>query len=250
MSVFRERSVTCPGCGTATERSVAISVNGERSAQHRAEILAGTFQVFECPSCHQAAQADGPLLYVELAARRWIGCFPRAWETSWRHLENEPLDNWRRTMIDHAPASVRKMSDGFVVRAVFGLPALREKILCLDHGCDDRLLEVLKLDLMRTSGELLVHPDARPLLIDASDDALLFVAGKPAGQSALEFGIGARWVDDVRFSVPRSRLVQIGHESSRWADALRRLSGGPYVDLGRIMLEGTAELPPGAELIE
>lgn len=74
--------------------------------------------------------------------------------------------------------------------------------------------------------------------------------GKPAGENALELGIAAHWVDGVRFAVPRSRLVEIGRESSRWADALRRLAGGPYVDLGRIMIEGTADLPPGAERIE
>lgn len=84
MSTFRERILTCPLCGLQTEHVVAVSINGERSPEHRARIVAGDFQVLSCPGCGHAAQADGPLLYMELGTRRWIGCYPRAWEPSWR----------------------------------------------------------------------------------------------------------------------------------------------------------------------
>lgn len=230
MSVFRDCELSCPRCGETHVASLAVSVNGERSRHLRDAILAGAFQQIPCPACGAVTPADGPLLYVEMGARRFIGCQPRGWEGAWRELEGEALDTWRRTFIDHAPETVRRMSAGFVVRTVFGLHALREKLVCFDAGIDDRLVEVLKLDLMRTpGGPLVMSPAGRPTLIEADGERLVFaVAG--AGVSA----------------VPRARYDAIADGKGAWADAIRRVSSGPYVDVGRLLIAGTAPHPaPG-----
>lgn len=220
MSVFRECALRCPHCDHRWSASMAVSVNGERSPALRAQIRAGTFQQMACPACGRVTPADGPLLYVEVAARRWIGCHARADEPRWRELESEPLDTWRRAFIDHAPATVRKLAGGFVIRAVFGLPALREKLACFDAGLDDRLLEALKLDLMRTPGaDLTLHPAARPVLVEADETRLCFALG-----------------DGRTLDVPRARYDALAADRGAWADAIRKLSAGPYVDVGRLML--------------
>lgn len=264
MSIFEQRTLTCPHCGAAAEHSVAVSINGGRAPQYRQQILDGTFQVITCPSCGEKADADGPFIYVDLQARHWIGCYPRAWEPGWRDYENEPLDSWRRSMVDHAPAQVRRMADGFRVRAVFGLPALREKLLCFVHDIDDRVLEALKLDLMRGRPALAMHPAARPLLIEVGDATLALIARVPpspaegawlgaspapgaksdTASTGASSGARAAW-RDLRITVPRAELDRVRADAPAWAAVLAEVAGGPYVDLGRIMLSGTAR--PAAE---
>jgi hypothetical protein len=248
MSIFEQRTLTCPHCGAQAEHTVAVSVNGGRAPQYRQQILDGSFQVMTCATCGKKAEADGPFIYIDLRAKQWIGCFPRAWEPAWRSYENEPLDSWRRSMVDHAPSNVRRMSDGFRVRAVFGLPALREKLLCFVHDIDDRVLEALKLDLLRGHPALVMHPDARPLLVEVGDASLVLIAHAPPAPAAADGAAPAARPGaagrDVRITVSRAELDRIRADASAWTSVLAEVGGGPYVDLGRIMLSGTA--PPTA----
>ncbi len=52
-------------------------------------------------------------------------------------------------------------------------------------------------------------------------------------------GSRATW-RDVRIAVPRAELGRISGDASAWASVLIEVAGGAYVDLGRIMLSGTA----------
>jgi hypothetical protein len=45
---------------------------------------------------------------------------------------------------------------------------------------------------------------------------------------------------DVRITVARAEFDRIPADASAWASVLVEVGGGPYVDLGRIMLSGTA----------
>jgi hypothetical protein len=226
MSIFEQRTLTCPHCGAQAEHSVAVSINGGRAPQYRQQILDGSFQVITCPACGEKADADGPFIYFDLHARHWIGCYPRAWEPAWRSYENEPLDSWPRSMVDHAPSSVRRMADGFRVRAVFGLPALREKLLCFVHDIDDRVLEAPKLELMRSHAALAMHPAARPLLLEVRDASLALIARVPpapagAGDAAPDAAPDQRaaW-RDLRITAPRAELERIRSDASAWAALL------------------------------
>lgn len=229
MSVFRDCALSCPRCAAGWTASMAVSVNGDRSPDIRRAILDGVFQVVTCPSCGAETVADGPLLYIEFEARRFIGCQPRGWLSAWRELEHEAADTWRRTFVEHAPAPVRAASTGFVVRTVFGLPALREKLLCFDAGLDDRLVEALKLDLMRTpDAGLAVDPRARLLLVAVEAERLLFEVGGRPGE---------------RLAVPRARYAAVAEARRAYADLIGRLTAGPFVDVARLMVAGTAPRP-------
>ena len=82
-------------------------------------------------------------------------------EPDWAALEQQPLDAFRRSVIDLAPAFLRAEADGFAIRAVFGLEALAEKIQLFDAGYDDRLVEVAKLQTMLRVGAVFA-PSTRP----------------------------------------------------------------------------------------
>src|SRR5262249_6799144 len=149
MSTFAPEEVPCPRCGDRVTRTVATSINGARMADLKRALIEDTFQLFECAVCKSPYHVDSPFIYVDLEARQLVAQYPRAWAHSWKTLEAEPLHTWRSTLVDHAPRIVRAESDGYKVRAVFGLAALRDKLLCFESGLDDGVLEALKLDLMR-----------------------------------------------------------------------------------------------------
>ncbi len=225
MSIVRERSIACPRCGAIRARRVAASLHGPLVPNLRAEILEGKFQRFSCEECGDWFFADGPMLWIDFERKQWIGLFPSRWEAAWRALEGDPLDGWQLGLIEEAPPLLQAMAGGFQVRAVFGFPQLRDKLRALEAGLDDRWLEVLKLDLMRAIDGVGLHPGARLELTGSDGTTLRF--RNPAG--ALE--------------VPLARLTAMQAKPVPWRTALEHVSGGPYVDTGRILVDGSARRP-------
>src|SRR4051794_23917080 len=182
MSVFRERQFDCPSCGHVNSETVAASLHGPRVPEVVDAILAGTFQVFACARCGLSYRADGPVIYTDFDEKHWIGEFPASDEVAWATLEQHSMDSFRRAMIDFAPAFLRADAAGFVIRTVFGLPALAEKIVLLRNGWDDRVVEAMKLRLVLESGAVL-HPASRPVVVEADGERLSIAL--PDGLGAL-----------------------------------------------------------------
>lgn len=217
MSLLIERAVDCPGCGRRALHRVARSVNAGRSPELAQEIRTDQFQRFACPDCNFPYLVEDPLVYIDFARKLWMGHFPRAWEGQWRRHEGHVRDGFRHALWDHAPKLARDLGAGFRVRAVFGLAALRDKILCLDAGLDDRTLEALKLDLLRGSRK---SPLGGRLTLLRVDEAELVLQAAAPAQGAL-------------LHVRRARLDRLA-SGRGWKGALRELGAGPYVDLRRL----------------
>ena len=137
MSTFAQRTLTCSACRQPSAMSVAVSLNGGRQPELRLAILGDTFQRIICPSCGVPGRIEQPFVYLDFTRKHWITCFHRRREASWATLEGEPHEDWKEAMITFAPRIVREMSASFRIRAVFGVDALREKLLCFEHGIDD-----------------------------------------------------------------------------------------------------------------
>ncbi|MCB9762285.1 MAG: CpXC domain-containing protein [Alphaproteobacteria bacterium] len=231
MSTFHPRTIRCPACGATTTRMIAVSINGPRRPDVVDAAKAGVFQRFTCTQCGAGYQVDHPMVYLDFEKGLWIAMYPARWEQSWRHYENEPRDDWRRNMIVNAPPLVRSMSGKFRIRAVFGLDALGDKLACLDGGLDDVFLELLKLDLMRSTQGLVFHPARRPRLREIHPDRLVFfVAGGADGATPPH-----------SMEVPRSRYAALAANAVEWAAGMEAVSGGPYIDVGRALIPGDAE---------
>jgi hypothetical protein len=228
LSIFRDRTVVCPRCEAPATHRLAISVNLPRVPEVRAAILAGSFQAFVCAACGERFVVDGPFMAIDMAARRWIMVWPAAWESSWRSLEAKPEETFREAVAENAPPMIRATAEGYVVRAVFGLGALADKLRCLEAGLDDRALEALKLDLMRSATEVGFHAGARLLLTYAAERELLLGNGR------------------VELAVPRARVEELARDPA-WSKAIASLSEGPYVDTGRLLVAGNAPRPPFAD---
>ena len=230
MSVFVDEVITCPHCEHSQVMKIANSVNAVRSPKLREEILEGSFQRPACAACGERFEISDPFLYVDLKRQQWIGVFPEELEDAWRSLEQEPLEAFKLSAGAQAPPMVQEMAAGAKVRAVFGLNALREKLLCDEAGLDDLTLELLKVRLgLAPTGELLGTQN-HIRLIDYTDQGdLLFLVG----------GVYAEAEPSVHL-IARSAYETIEGAPELWAELGEVLSQGPFVDVGRLMVAGDA----------
>jgi len=74
----------------------------------------------------------------------------------------------------------------FVRRVVFGLPSLREKLLCIDHGLDDITMELTKIHLLREHFPKWASWKAQVSLQELRDDHLHFDITAPPAKDSLE----------------------------------------------------------------
>jgi len=227
MSVYQDRTLTCPHCQHEAVRSVAVSLNGARAQRQRAAILDGTFQRFTCDACGKVYRADGPLIYVDFDAKLWIGVFPAPRERTWWMCEREPQLTFERNMLESCPPMVREWAPGFTIRTVFGLDGLREKLVAHAAGIDDCVLEAYKLDLLRSMGPYELSGAARPRLDTADAEEARFRVPRPDPVSPNRVAI---------IHVARAEIDRIADQRDAWKGVLNALSAGPYVDLGRIFI--------------
>lgn len=223
MSTFRERSVACSGCGVEERRWVATSINATRTPHWRDAILDGSFQVFTCDRCDTRTAPLLPFPYVDFGRRLLIGVFPAADEATWWEHEDRTTGAFLRNLGADAPAVAQPLGDGMVVRTVFGLAALREKVVVFAAGLDDGVLETLKLRLLLLVDELVPGLDGRPRLASADGDELVFDVAHPAAGEAGRLRVDRQEYDHV-LADPDVRPI------------IEAVRGGPYQDAGRVLL--------------
>ncbi len=169
MSVTLKRRVRCPHCGDEFGADLYWSLHATRSPAVRDAVLAQRFQRFSCPSCDGTVVAEPTLLYTDFHRRQWFATFPARALAHRTELIRLVQEGFHFNMRVNAPPLVRDWADDMRVRVVFGLPWLREKLLLHDAGYDDRLVEVLKLQLLRGTATRLFRPDT-PIVVDEVDD--------------------------------------------------------------------------------
>lgn len=226
MSTFSRRTVTCH-CGTAFEGEVFDSLHVSRRPDVRDRILEGTFHTFPCPGCGERVVVEARLAYTDFPRKHWFTVYPRIDLRHRTEMADFAARAFRATMVDRAPELVRDWAPDMLQRVIFGLASLREKLIIFDANLDDRLIEILKLQLFRTTRRLLFHPDTFLFLSEIESDTLIFDYAPPGKET-------------VSLPVPRELYVDLAGR----CDALLRdqpwLSDGFVVDYRAIV---TPDLP-------
>ncbi len=169
MSVFEVRLLKCV-CGNEIEMPVAQSVNVRRSPDARARILSGEAHRLICPVCSRQSTIETPFYYSDPDRNALFKVCPRGERHRWGQMS------------DLLDAAASKIPSSFAdpgkrtLRVVFGMDELREKLICQDHGIDDRDLELLKVLLVYEHPILLRRPRLRLTLSHATPDDLEFTA--------------------------------------------------------------------------
>ncbi len=128
---------------------VAIGLHITRLPHVKDAILNGEFHRFDCTTCGKRIEVRIPLVYTDFERGHWIEVRPDEDIAQWPELATAAAAIFERAVIHGAPI-LRSRTETFLTRLVFGYAELREKVLLLDAGIDDRAVECLKLLAIRT----------------------------------------------------------------------------------------------------
>ena len=225
MSIFRSVEIPCPDCATPVEFELVASVAADRRPDLRAAILDGSFQRGTCPGCGLAFRIDPEFSYVDIPRGQYIGVWPSAERARWRECAARTQQVFDDTLGARATPEAQEIGRRLDPRAVFGWPALVEKILAQEAGIADRTLEVAKAAVLRSGDELELPGEQEYRLVDLGADDLVFAWVDSADGS---FGDAAR--------VPRSLIAEIEAAPERWQALRDSVGEGLVVDFQREML--------------
>jgi hypothetical protein len=226
MSRFVQEKFPCPWCDAPQEMGIVASVNADRRPDMRRAMLDDSFQRGRCDACGTKYRAEPDLTWMDGAHKLWVLVEPPRQLADWPALEGAALTAFERAYGDEASPSARRLGQGMRSRIAFGWAALREKLLCAEHGLDDATLELMKFSLMRVLDDLPVADDA--------ELRLTAVAGKKLELS---------WVvaDSDRvletMTVSRELFDEIDDDrAGDWAPLREAISTGPFVDVNRLLV--------------
>jgi len=176
MSTLYEVEVACAACAHIQRALLADSLNVARKPEIHQWVLDGTLHRVVCDRCGHAVHHEKPLFYADFDRGLFIQVFQTA--SRWFLAESEAVvvELYRRVFSEErAPAVVRAMAAGLRPQVVFGYAELREKVLCVEHGLDDFVLEAVKISLLAST----------PRLAGDGVEGLLLVAVHPDGSLEL-----------------------------------------------------------------
>ncbi|HEY5323022.1 MAG TPA: CpXC domain-containing protein [Caldimonas sp.] len=225
MSVFRNETVNCPACATPVDFELVLSVNADRRPDLRDEIVAGTFQRRPCPSCGTEFRVDPEFTYMDLGHGQYIGVWPVAKRGQWQACAQKTAQTFDEALGKGASPEAKKLGARLEPRAVFGWPALAEKIIAREAGIDDRTLELAKVMVLRNGSETPV-PGRRELrLVEARAEDFVLAWVRPADGAV-----------ETALRIPRTLIAEIDAEPEPWKAMRDSVGEGLVVDFQREML--------------
>ncbi|HEY5950099.1 MAG TPA: CpXC domain-containing protein [Kofleriaceae bacterium] len=138
--------VTCPACGAKHDGELVQTINTQTNPKDKQRLLDGELNVLAC-SCGKRTQLSANVLFHDPDA----------------HYYAQVVPGGDRAM-DEAAAAFAASGVSGTLRLVPSLNALVEKVKLLDAGLDDWAIEMAKVLLLASIGEL-----DRVLLFDALD---------------------------------------------------------------------------------
>ncbi|MEO6775734.1 MAG: CpXC domain-containing protein [Kofleriaceae bacterium] len=216
MSTWTERELAC-ACGQTIHARVAVGAHVGRAPQVRTAILERSFHRFAC-GCGAAVVLDTQFEYFDLDRRQLVLVGAASDREAWPDLERRLRDTVLRALEWGSPLTSDLVAR-LVPRVVFGLEALREKLILADAGLDDGLIECVKIRAIANDPEL----SRGRMRIEAVTSG-----------DALHVRHEAR--SDV-FELPASWVHAALHDRASLENRFPALFGGGYVDLARFWKE-------------
>lgn len=128
--------LNCPQCGAENQVTVWESVNVTLDPDLKEMVLTGSLFQHKCHACSFTGGIAHPCLYHDMDRKLLIYLMPAA-----KGGEADLAD------MDLSPFPA-EMMDGYIMRRVATVDRLREKVMILDSGKDDRVVELYKRHLL------------------------------------------------------------------------------------------------------
>ena len=129
MSITTQALAPCSKCGQQNTVTVYRSINIAENPELKDKVRDGSLFLWECPHCGQVNLARYETLYHDPAARLMVWLIP----------EGEISESQMQAITMHT-----KAMGGYTLRRVNDMGSLMEKVLVVDAGLDDVVLEMCK----------------------------------------------------------------------------------------------------------
>ena len=227
MSWFEPLAVTCPHCNAAIEVGVAETINVTRMPWAKAQILQGVFHRPNCPECGGVFQIERHFLYSDFGAEVFVQVFDIADRERWPSLEDQTEEVFY-SATENGPPFVQSMAGRFRMRAAFGIDELADKLRIWDAGLNDKLVELMKLELLVKTPSL-QQVDTLELTVRrvAHEDELIEV----------EAWDRAGVMEPMWFGGPLARYYELEADVERLEELFPGLFHRPYVSFRRLARE-------------
>ncbi|MEM6371453.1 MAG: CpXC domain-containing protein [Pseudomonadota bacterium] len=225
MSLFHPLTVKCPNCEAEVTVEAVGSVNADRRPDFRDAILEDAFQDTTCGACETSFRLQPEFNYLDAGRGQWIAAMPAPDLPRYLELEDVVTDLFERSYGAKAPRAARDVGDKLAVRLTFGWPGIREKLLVGTHGLDDVVLEMMKLDLLRTLPSAPLGPGVELRLVDVTDENLGFCWIRSDTEEGME-----------QFTCPRAWYDGIAANTDGWDSMRAQLTNGSFVDMQKLYM--------------
>lgn len=142
MSNAYSTTLTCPHCHQAFDATVDRTIDAETDSDLLRLILEGTYGQTTCPHCLTKLYADTPLTVTD-----------REHGTTLEFTATTDPIVVQRTA-EHLMATIAERSANQQYRLVMHFDDLREKLIMLKSGLDDRMVEVMKFAAAKKRREI------------------------------------------------------------------------------------------------
>ena len=129
MSITTQALALCSKCGQQNTVTVYRSINIAENPELKDKVRDGSLFLWECPHCGQVNLARYETLYHDPAAKLMVWLIP----------EGEISETQMQAITMHT-----KAMGGYTLRRVNDMGSLMEKVLVVDAGLDDVVLEMCK----------------------------------------------------------------------------------------------------------
>ena len=129
MSITTQALAPCSKCGQQNTVTVYRSINIAENPELKDKVRDGSLFLWECPHCGQVNLARYETLYHDPAAKLMVWLIP----------EGEISETQMKAITMHT-----KAMGGYTLRRVNDMGSLMEKVLVVDAGLDDVVLEMCK----------------------------------------------------------------------------------------------------------
>ena len=129
MSIISEALAPCSKCGQQHKVTVYRSINTSENPELKDKVKDGSLFLWECPHCGQVNLAKYETLYHDPAAKLMVWLIP----------SGEISETQMQAITMHT-----KAMGGYTLRRVNDMGSLMEKVLIVEAGLDDVVLEMCK----------------------------------------------------------------------------------------------------------
>jgi hypothetical protein len=221
LSRTRQSCLSCPSCNVSFDAKLYSSINADRHPELRQAILDNSFHRHPCSCGTNIQLAVEDLNYLDIGRKQWLAIHERSKLGYWRKYEEKTQALFDMALGKDAPKSAREIGAGLSPQLVFGLNALREKLLIHDYGFDDVTMECVKLTIMKEES---IAPAAEQelRLTGRKDGALLIELLNTDNQKVV-----------TAFGVPENLYKEIAANQA-WVEIAKNLASGPFVDMQKM----------------